>query len=102
MKIIKQSKLGGGDNSVNSMCICVQHMYFMFPKVTLERFERSNAIEIHNGIMFDFYPELPHMLYTYACITMYILYIHVCTYYSVIHMDMLYICFLRAGLIHAV
>ena len=28
----------------------------------LQRFERSNAIEIRNGIMFDFYPGLPHML----------------------------------------
>ena len=27
----------------------------------LECFERSNAIEIRNGIMFDFYPGLPHM-----------------------------------------
>jgi len=27
----------------------------------LERFERSNAIEICNGIMFDFYPGLPHI-----------------------------------------
>ena len=27
----------------------------------LQRFERSNAIEIRNGIMFDFYPGLPHM-----------------------------------------
>ena len=27
----------------------------------LEHFERSNEIEIHNGIMFDFYPGLPHM-----------------------------------------
>ena len=27
----------------------------------LEHFERSNAIKIHNGIMFDFYLELPHM-----------------------------------------
>ena len=27
---------------------------------TLERFERSNASEIRNGIMFDFYPGLPH------------------------------------------
>ena len=25
----------------------------------LERFKRSNAIEIHNGIMFGFYPGLP-------------------------------------------
>ena len=28
---------------------------------TLERFERSNASEIRNGIMFDFYPGLPQM-----------------------------------------
>ena len=27
----------------------------------LERFEHSNASEIHNGIMFDFYPGLPHL-----------------------------------------
>ena len=27
----------------------------------LERFERSYAIEIRNGIMFDFYPGLPHI-----------------------------------------
>ena len=27
----------------------------------LERFEHSNAIEIHNRIMFDFYPGLPHV-----------------------------------------
>ena len=30
----------------------------------LERFEHSNAIKMHNGIMFDFYPGLPHMDYT--------------------------------------
>ena len=28
-------------------------------------FERSNAVEICNGIMFDFYPGLPHM---YVCL----------------------------------
>ena len=33
---------------------------------TLERFEQSNASEIRNGIMFDFYPGLPHM-YKYVC-----------------------------------
>ena len=27
----------------------------------LQGFERGNALEIHNGIMFDFYPGLPHM-----------------------------------------
>ena len=25
-------------------------------------FKRGNAIEIHNGIMFDFYPGLPHLI----------------------------------------
>ena len=28
----------------------------------LQCFERGNAVEIRNGIMFDFYPGLPHML----------------------------------------
>ena len=28
----------------------------------LQRFEHSNAIEIRNGIMFDFYPGLPHLM----------------------------------------
>ena len=37
----------------------------------LQRFEHSNAIEIRNGIMFDFYLGLPHMsnslyMYLYA------------------------------------
>ena len=27
----------------------------------LQRFERGNVVEIRNGIMFDFYPGLPHM-----------------------------------------
>ena len=27
----------------------------------LQHFERSNAIEIRNGIMFNFYPGLPYM-----------------------------------------
>ena len=28
----------------------------------LHCFECSNTVEIHNGIMFDFYPGLPHMI----------------------------------------
>ena len=28
----------------------------------LQHFEHSNAIKIHNGIMFDFYPGLPHVI----------------------------------------
>ena len=31
----------------------------------LERFKRSSAIEIRNGIMFDFYPGLLHV-YLYS------------------------------------
>ena len=27
----------------------------------LQCFKCSNAIELHNGIMFDFYPGLPHV-----------------------------------------
>ena len=36
----------------------------------LERFERGNAIEIHNEIMFDFYWELPqHVLeFCFRCL----------------------------------
>ena len=30
----------------------------------LQRFERGNAFEIRNGVMFDFYLELPHILST--------------------------------------
>ena len=34
--------------------------------VALQRFEHSNAVEIRNGIMFDFYPGLPHMLLLFS------------------------------------
>ena len=30
----------------------------------LEHFKHGNAIKIRNGIMFDFYPGLPHMYIT--------------------------------------
>ena len=33
----------------------------------LQRFERSNAIEIPNGIMFDFYLGLPHVFLHVHC-----------------------------------
>ena len=29
----------------------------------LQRFERGNVLEIRSGIMFDFYPGLPHMYF---------------------------------------
>ena len=35
----------------------------------LEHFECVNAIEIHNGIMFDFSPGLPHMYNYHKVIT---------------------------------
>ena len=35
----------------------------------LQRFKSGNVVEIGNGIMFDFYPGLPHM---HACIHTYI------------------------------
>ena len=37
----------------------------------LECFERSNAIEMRNGIMFDFYPGLPHIIKLRACYSTY-------------------------------
>ena len=32
----------------------------------MQRFECGNAFTIRNGIMFDFYPGLPHVAYMYA------------------------------------
>ena len=42
----------------------------------LERFEHSNAIEIHNRIMFDFYTGLPYVVNPGMCLHAY--YLH-CT-----------------------
>ena len=33
----------------------------------IRRFERSDAIEIHDGITFDFYMGLPHIVYVLRC-----------------------------------
>ena len=30
--------------------------------LALQRFKHGNAMKIHNGTMFDFYPGIPHML----------------------------------------
>ena len=46
----------------------------------LQRFERSNAIEIRNGIVFDFYPGLPHMYIVHTIYTQYIIYTHMYYY----------------------
>ena len=32
-------------------------------RFTLQCLEHGNTVEIHNGIMFDFYMGLPHMIY---------------------------------------
>ena len=47
----------------------------------LQHFERSNAIEIHNGIMFDFHPGLPHryVYYTFSPVKMLI---YMCWYFE--------------------
>ena len=38
----------------------------------IQRFERSNAIEICNGITFDFYTGLPHIINACACLIKYL------------------------------
>ena len=40
--------------------VCMSHA--LSRSSALEHFERSNALEIRNGKMFDFYPGLPHMI----------------------------------------
>ena len=48
---------------VNCLCIYAAHMNpAPNESSTLQYFERGDAIEIRNGIMFDFYPGLPHVL----------------------------------------
>ena len=43
---------------------------------TLEHFEHSNVSEIRNGIMFDFYPGLPHVFPMWkGGVCMYVLYL---------------------------
>ena len=61
----RTSVKGGADmRCVNVVSI---HEFTQSPSLNgssaLEHFKRSNAIEIRNGIMFDFYPGLPHMAY---------------------------------------
>ena len=38
---------------------------------TLQRFERGNTVKIRNGIMFDFYPGLPHIYVSYVVCPVY-------------------------------
>ena len=49
----------------------------------IQRFERNDAIEIRNGIIFDFYTGLSRMLFqcikgTEICIRYYLEYVHNC------------------------
>ena len=37
----------------------------------IRRFERSDAIKIRNGIIFDFYMGLPHIKFVLICICTY-------------------------------
>ena len=39
----------------------------------LQHFERGNTVKIHNGIIFDFYPGLPHM-YNMRVLNVYLVY----------------------------
>ena len=61
----RTSVKGGADmRCVNMVSI---HKFTQSPSLNgssvLEHFNSSNAIEIRNEIMFDFYPGLPHMAY---------------------------------------
>ena len=60
--------VGGGRCSyVLGKLMNTYHVYTAHMSLTLNgssalgRFKRSNVIEIHNGIMFDFYPGLPYI-----------------------------------------
>ena len=47
---------------VRYLCIYAAHMsHALNGSSVLQRFEHSNAIKIHNGIMFNFYLGPPHM-----------------------------------------
>ena len=51
---------------INTCHIYTAHMSpVLNGSFALQRFERSNAIKICNGIMFDFYPGLPHVSLIY-------------------------------------
>ena len=64
--LYRRTSVKGG---VDMRCVNVVsiHKFTQSPSLNgssvLEHFKRSNAIEIRNEIMFDFYPGLPHMAY---------------------------------------
>ena len=66
--LLRGTSVKGGAHMcwVNSstLAMFIQHVC-MSPALNgssaLQRFKRSNASEICNGIMFDFYPGLPHV-----------------------------------------
>ena len=55
------------------ICAAEMHQYLIslpttyepcpYGSSTLQHFERSKAVEIHNAIMFNFYPGLPHIVF---------------------------------------
>ena len=52
----------------------------VFEVLRYKHFEHDNVVEISNRITFDFYPGLPHVLFT---IYLYVVHVHVCLTYDV-------------------
>ena len=54
--------MSGAFHDTVELCAVVAHMSPALNRSTaLQRFKRGNTVEIRNGIIFDFYPGLPHM-----------------------------------------
>ena len=50
---------------MNILCVRVAHMSpALSGSLVLQRIKLGDAIEIRDGIIFDFYPGLPHMYFT--------------------------------------
>ena len=47
----------------------------------LQRFECRNMVDVRNGIMFDFYPGLPHMCMIHVIVYLW----HVCVDQNMLH-----------------
>ena len=58
------------------MQLCCTYEPTLNGSIALQRFEHGNTVDIRNGIMFDFYPGLPHVYWHSVSCTTIIL--HVC------------------------